>query len=83
MGVPHLCEINLPYVVQDARELLAEVRELTFALEESNAATQQLQTELTAAQVGCLSLLSFICSNKIHRIKESAHCPLQFLIDGR
>lgn len=37
--------------MQDARELLAEVRELKFALEESDQAAEQLQSELAAAQV--------------------------------
>ena len=37
--------------VQDARALLADVRELKFALEESNEAAEHLQAELATAQV--------------------------------
>lgn len=37
--------------VQDAREMLAELRELKFALEESNEAAASLQSELAAAKV--------------------------------
>lgn len=36
---------------QDAKVVLAEVRELKFALEESNEAAEHLQSELAAAQV--------------------------------
>ncbi len=36
---------------QDARAVLAEARELRFALEESRAAAEHLQAELAAAQV--------------------------------
>lgn len=36
---------------QDAKELLAQVRELKFALEESDQAAEHLATELAAAQV--------------------------------
>ena len=36
---------------QDAKAVLAEVRELKFSLEESNEAAEHLQTELATAQV--------------------------------
>ncbi len=36
---------------QDARELLGEVREMKFALEESDAAAEHLASELSAVQV--------------------------------
>ena len=38
-------------VAQDAKVVLAEVRELKFALEESNEAAEHLQSELATAQV--------------------------------
>ena len=37
--------------MQDARELLGEVRELNFALDESNQAAEHLTSELSAVQV--------------------------------
>ena len=41
--------------VQDARELLSEVREMKFALDESDQAAEHLTSELSAVQV-CLGL---------------------------
>ncbi len=44
--VDHVCNY-----LQDAREMLAELRELKFALEESKEAAASLQSELAAAKV--------------------------------
>lgn len=44
---------------QDAKSVLAEVRELKFALEESNEAASHLQSELEAAQVFAMHLDTF------------------------
>lgn len=37
--------------LQDAKELLAKVREMSFALEESDQAAEHLANELAASQV--------------------------------
>ena len=42
--------------VQDAKELLAKVREMSFALEESDQAAEHLANELAASQVALTSL---------------------------
>jgi len=57
-------------VTQDAKELLAEVRELNFALDESNEATEHMTTELSAVQVLFLCLL------------QTDICPLQISTDS-
>ena len=51
MGCGLLLQDGWCTVAQDAKVVLAEVRELKFALEESNEAAEHLQSELAAAQV--------------------------------
>ena len=43
--------------IQDAKELLAKVREMSFALEESDQAAEHLANELAASQVDLASHL--------------------------
>ena len=42
--------------VQDAKELMAKVRETSFALEESDQAAEHMANELAASQVALTSL---------------------------
>lgn len=41
-------------MLQDAKELMSQVRDLKFALEESDQAAEHLASELAAAQVSML-----------------------------
>ena len=50
--------------MQDARELLGEVREMKFALEESDQAAEHLTSELSAIQV-CLDPSQHIASVRL------------------
>ena len=58
--LPHCCCVAW---AQDARAVLAEARELKFALEESHAAAEHLQSELATAQV------------RVHARHHNAGCP--------
>ena len=59
-------------VWQDAKVVLADVRELKFALEESNEAAEHLQSELAAAQVisHVVGISGTLIGNQSHRNTE-------------
>jgi hypothetical protein len=68
-------------VLQDAKELMSQVRDLKFALEESDQAAEHLAAELAAAQVVmlCPSHMPFSPSANtliLHKAPHASHLTM-------